>query len=82
MSIWSDSKVGDRLKCFMSICCGVGWTEIIIKKNKKTQQIINMSSILFVFSQLFFKSYKYAMPGFSDIYIDGIVRTNLNQNAR
>jgi hypothetical protein len=43
-----------------------------------------MSSILFVFSQLFLKGYKYAMAGFSYIYIyiDGIVRTNLNQNAR
>jgi hypothetical protein len=28
-----------------------------------------MSSILFVFFQLFFKDYKYAMPGFSYIYI-------------
>ena len=43
-----------------------------------------MSSILFVCSQLLFENYKYAMAGFSYIYIyiDGIVRTDLNQNAR
>ena len=31
-SIWIDRKFGDIFKCFLSICCCVGWTEIITIK--------------------------------------------------
>ena len=31
-SIWTDRKFGDIFKCFLSICCCVGWTEIITIK--------------------------------------------------